>query len=229
MSKDEDISIGIVGLSEWGVEEGQTGRGLYIDTTRGRIKTLIHHDPELPTTKAIVWVSGASGGLDGPADRMYQLLGEEMAPDVTSIRLDYRHPGDLTESVMDTLAAVSFLTGTGHEDIVLVGHSFGGAVVISAAPFSDDVRGVVALSSQTAGAFNVSNVAPRALLLIHGDEDMVLHHNCSEMIFDWANEPKELLLMPGSGHRLSERAREVQFKVKQWVLEHLKCGIDLGK
>ncbi|GIS65263.1 MAG: hypothetical protein CM1200mP3_15110 [Chloroflexota bacterium] len=50
---------------------------------------------------------------------------------------------------MDTLAVVSFLAGTGHTDIVLVGHSFGGAVVIKGAPFSENVKGVIALSSQT--------------------------------------------------------------------------------
>jgi pimeloyl-ACP methyl ester carboxylesterase len=225
MSEEAEISIGIVGLSEWEVEEGQVGRGLSIKTTRGIVKTLIHHDPQEPTSKAVVWVCGASGGLDGPADYMYKLLGDELSPKITSLRVDYRYPGDLTESVMDTLAAVSFLTGTGHDDILLVGHSFGGAVVISAAPFSEQVKGVIALSSQTAGSHNVGDVSPRPLLLIHGDEDSVLAHSCSEMIYDWAEEPKELVLMPATGHRLTETSRDVRFKVKSWIENHL---IDVG-
>jgi pimeloyl-ACP methyl ester carboxylesterase len=225
MSGDEEISIGIVSLSEWEVEDGQTGKGLSINTTRGRVKTLIHHDSQRPTSKAVLWVCGASGGLDGPADRMYKKLGEELSPEITSLRVDYRYPGDLTESVMDTLSAVSFLSGTGHQDILLVGHSFGGAVVISAAPFSEQVRGVIALSSQTAGASNVADVSPRSLLLIHGEEDVVLAHSCSEMIFEWADQPKELLLMPGTGHRLSETSDDVRFKVKSWIQRHLK---DIG-
>mgnify|MGYP001158541059 FL=1 len=222
MSEEEDISIGIVGLSEWEVEDGQTGRGLSIKTTRGIVKTLIHHDPQAPTSKAVIWVCGASGGLDGPADHMYKSLGEELSPRITSLRVDYRYPGDLTESVMDTLSAVSFLTGTGHDNILLVGHSFGGAVVISAAPFSEQVKGVIALSSQTAGAFNVADVSPKPLLLIHGDEDSVLAHSCSELIFDWAEEPKELVLMPATGHRLTETSSDVKFKVKSWIENHLR-------
>ena len=90
-----------------------------------------------------------------------------MAPGITSLRIDYRDAGELTECVMDTLAGVSFLSGTGHTDILLVGHSFGGAVVIKSAPFSEYVKGVIALSSQTFGATEVSDVSPRPLLLIH--------------------------------------------------------------
>ena len=156
---------------------------------------------------------------------MYKKLGEELSPEITSLRVDYRYPGDLTESVMDTLSAVSFLSGTGHQDILLVGHSFGGAVVISAAPFSEHVTGVIALSSQTAGASNVADVSPRSLLLIHGKEDAVLAHSCSEMIFEWADQPKELLLMPDTGHRLAETSDDVRFKVKSWIERHLK---DIG-
>ena len=59
--------------------------------------------------------------MDGPADYMYKLLGDELSPKITSLRVDYRYPGDLTESVMDKLAAVSFLTGTGHDDIFWLG------------------------------------------------------------------------------------------------------------
>ncbi len=72
---------------------------------------------------------------------------------------------------MDALAGVSFLTGTGHSEIALVGHSFGGAVVISAAPFSESVKAVAALSSQTYGAQGAARVSPRPLLLAHGAAD----------------------------------------------------------
>ena len=92
------------------------------------------------------------GGLDGPADRIYATLSDELLTDgITSLRVDYRQPRVLMESVMDTLAGVSFLKGLGYSSVALVGHSFGGAVVITAGPLSDEVTAVVALSSQTYG------------------------------------------------------------------------------
>ncbi len=115
---------------------------------------------------------------------------------MTSLRINYRQPGDLQESVLDTLAGISFLKGTGHTDIALVGHSFGGAVVIQAAANSPLVKAVLALSSQTYGASGVASVAPRPLLLLHGEEDMRLPSHTSQTIYDWAKGPKDLGLYP---------------------------------
>ena len=179
----DDISIGITGLSEWDVGEDQVGRGLLLVTNRGPIQTIIHHDPTSPTHRGIVWVGGARGGFEGPAGSMYKLLGDGLSPGITSIRLDYRQPNVLVECVMDTLAALSFLSGTGHTDVILVGHSFGGAVVIKAAPYSEVVKGVIALSSQTFGAGDVYQVSPSPILLVHGERDTVLSQESSSKVF----------------------------------------------
>ncbi len=118
---------------------------------------------------ALEW--GARGGLTGPANRIYAGLADELLTDgITSLRVDYRQPRVLMESVMDTLAGVSFLKGLGYRSVALVGHSFGGAVVITAAPISDEVKAVVALSSQTYGAQDARLVSPRPLLLVHGED-----------------------------------------------------------
>ena len=215
---EEHMSISIKGLQEWDIEDPtQLGRGLIIKTTRGDLRTIVHHDPNLPTTKAVIWVGGASGGFDGPANGLYKNLGEKLNPHITSLRLDYRIPNDLIECVMDTLAAVSFLVGTGHQDLILVGHSFGGSVVIKSASFSDQVKSVIALASQTAGATEANLVTPRSLLLIHGDEDIVLSPLCSQTIYDWAEEPKELFLLSGAGHSFRETEQELTEKVEQWI------------
>ena len=217
----DDISIGITGLSEWDVGEDQVGRGLLLVTNRGPIKTIIHHDPTIPTHRGIVWVGGARGGFEGPAGSMYKLLGDGLSPGITSIRLDYRQPNVLVECVMDTLAALSFLSGTGHTDVILVGHSFGGAVVIKAAPYSEVVKGVIALSSQTFGAGDVSQVSPSPILLVHGERDTVLSQESSLKIFEWAEEPKELRLIPENGHGLQESAQEIRQLVSEWLVQHL--------
>ena len=217
----DDISIGITGLSEWDVGEDQVGRGLLLVTNRGPIQTIIHHDPTSPTHRGIVWVGGARGGFEGPAGSMYKLLGDGLSPGITSIRLDYRQPNVLVECVMDTLAALSFLSGTGHTDVILVGHSFGGAVVIKAAPYSEVVKGVIALSSQTFGAGDVSQVSPSPILLVHGERDTVLSQESSLKIFEWAEEPKELHLIPENGHGLQESAQEIRQLVSEWLVQHL--------
>ena len=136
MQDADDISIGIVGLGEWEIPPDQTGRGLILQTTRGPINTIVHRDPEKPAHRGVIWVGGARGGLDGPAGGLYKDLGKDLAPRITSLRIDYRDAGELAECVMDTLAGVSFLSGTGHTDILLVGHSFGGATSIHSA-YSD--------------------------------------------------------------------------------------------
>ena len=146
----EDLAIHIEDVSRWHPPPGQTGHGVLLHTTRGDIHILVHNsaDPEHRTTKAILYVWGARGGFDGPANGIYGRLAEELKDEITSIRIDYRLPNVMTECVLDTMAGLSFLSATGHTDVALVGHSFGGAVVIAAAPFSPMVKAVAALSSR---------------------------------------------------------------------------------
>ena len=122
---------------------------------------------------------------------------------------------------MDALLGVSFLTGTGHTEIALVGHSFGGAVVIAAAPYSDDVKAVAALSSQTFGARRADRVSPRPLLLAHGASDTRLPPYCSEQIYSWAKQPKELILYPDAEHGLMECAAELRATLAHWLETNL--------
>ena len=216
----DDLSIEVLGTEQWQPPEGQPGQGRLLNTTRGDIEAIIHQDSDSTVrSKAILWVSGASGGFNGPGDGVYRVLAEELKPQMTSLRINYRHPGDLQESVLDTLAGIEFLEGTGHTNIVLVGHSFGGAVVISAAPNSPSVKAVVALSSQTFGANNAADVSPRPLLLVHGEEDMQLPPHLSQKIYDWAKEPKELVLYPDAGHSLRERKDELHDLLRDWIIE----------
>ena len=224
-----EMSIRIVGVSPWDAPEGESGRGVVLRTTRGDIRGILHHDPRGgeggragKTSRAVVWVWGARGGFAGPADGLYRDLAEDLKDEITSLRLDYRQPNVLHECVMDTLAGVSFLTGTGHDEIALVGHSFGGAVVISAAPFSERVKAVAALSSQTYGAQRAALVAPRPLLLAHGGADTRLPPYCSERIHDWAREPKELIIYPDAEHGLTECKDELRATLGDWLKANLR-------
>ena len=222
-----EFSIRIVGVAPWDAPEGESGRGVLLRTTRGDIRAILHHAPPDDgehagkTARAIDWDWGARGGFAGPAGGVYRDLAEELKGEITSLRLDYRQPNVLHECVMDTLAGVSFLTGTGHSEIALVGHSFGGAVVISAAPFSESVKAVAALSSQTYGAQGAARVSPRPLLLAHGGADSRLPPRCSEQICEWAREPKELIIYPDAEHGLAECQDELRVMLRDWLRANL--------
>ena len=220
----EELSIRIEDVSRWTPHEDQSGHGILLHTSRGDIHTIVHNnpDPDYRTNKAIVFVGGARGGFDGPAGGIYGRLAEELKYEVSSIRIDYRLPNVIAECVLDTMAGLSFLSATGHTAVALVGHSFGGAVVIAAAPFSPMVKAVAALSSQTYGASNAGAVSPRPLLLAHGGADTRLPPSCSEQIYEWANDPKEIVIYPGAEHGLAECEDELHDLLKVWLVDRLR-------
>ena len=220
----DDLTIRIEDVSRWTPHEEQPGHGVLLHTTRGDIHTIVHNnpDPEYRTTKAIVFVWGARGGFDGPAGGIYARLAEELKYVATSIRIDYRLPNVLAECVLDTMAGLSFLQATGHSEVALVGHSFGGAVVITAGSLSPMVKAVAALSSQTYGASNADAVSPRPLLLAHGGADTRLPPSCSEQIYEWAREPKDLVVFPGAEHGLMECRDELDALLKEWLQHNLE-------
>src|SRR5438270_13190766 len=139
----------------------------------------------------------------------------------TSLRLHYRHPGVYVASVLDVRAGLAFLKGRGCSRVVLMGHSFGGAVVIAAGTLTDQVVAVVALSPQTYGAQGAVYVAPRPLLLVHGLADTRLPPSCARQIYQWAEEPKELVFYPGAGHGLRECKGELHALLYRWIPEKL--------
>jgi alpha/beta superfamily hydrolase len=171
----------------------------------------------------IIWLSGALGGFDGPSFGIYTILSHELVDErISSLRLNYRLPGDFDECVLDVLIAVNFLNKQGVTSVALVGHSFGGAVGIQAGTMSQHVKAVVGLSSQTYGARQVDELSPRPLLLIHGSRDRNLPAICSQHIYDWAREPKELVIYQGSGHFLRECREELHALLKDWLVDKLK-------
>ena len=220
-SGNTEVGIRLDAVDGWQPPEGQHGRGVLLRTDRGDIEAILHQDTGSRTKKAIVWVWGVRGGFDGPAAGIYGVLAEELKSEITSLRINYRNPIDLGESVLDTLAGILYLGSTGHTNVALVGHSFGGAVVISAAPLSPLVTAVVALSSQTLGAANVADVAPRPLLLVHGGADDHLPPKCSETIYEWAREPKELVIYPGARHGLRKCKDELHGLLRTWLSDKL--------
>lgn len=170
-------------------------------------------------TGAALMVGGASGGLDGPADGVYGRLAAALqGRGVSTVRLHYRQPGEFEECLLDALGGLSFLKGVGAERVVIVGHSFGGAVAIRAATLAPVVAGVVAMSSQLYGTDEIAEIAPRPLLLVHGLEDQVLEATASEILYERAAEPKEIVRFDGAGHSLFQVKDELFDLLSEWIV-----------
>ena len=112
----------------------------------------------------------------------------------------------------------------GYSKIALVGHSFSGAVVITTGPLRESIVTVVALASQTYGARTARELSPKSLLLIHGTKDERLDVYCSEQIYSWAKQPKELLILEGSSHSLREDLETVVTKIENWISVMIKTA-----
>lgn len=165
--------------------------------------------------------SGCSAQAADSAGRraggIYDRLGERLrARGVASLEVDYRRPGRLAPCVADLLAGADWLTAEGKRRLVFVGHSFGGAVVISAGVQRAQVVGAAALSSQTAGTDSVSALSPRPTLFIHREADEILPARCSRDLYARAREPKQLILYPGCRHGLDQCRDQLDADLMVW-------------
>ncbi len=212
-------------LSLRGAERGAAGGDtddLWLLTDAGKIECRLH---PAAGDAAVLWVFGAGGGLGGPAGGVYARLGQRLRRrGVASLELAYRHPGRLRDCVADVLTGIAWLGSEAKRRVVLVGHSFGGAVVITAGAATDRVIAVAALSSQSQGTGAVAMLSPRPLMVIHGTADEILPAACSRDIFERAHEPKQLILYPGCRHGLDQCREALDRDLLNWLERVLAAG-----
>ncbi len=221
---EDDLQLSILGVR---TRDGETAGeiGVELDTTRGTIEAQFR--PCEGQSGCAIFMGGGSGGAGGPANSVYLRLSRELVGrGVSSLRVQWRDPGNFEECVMDALAACSFLRGIGAERAVLAGHSFGGAVAVRAGGLGTLVSAVVGLSSQRSGTHEVGALG-KPLLLVHGSEDSVLLAAASEDIFQRAREPKRLVILEGGGHGLQECADEVYELLFDFIAE--QAGETVGQ
>jgi pimeloyl-ACP methyl ester carboxylesterase len=198
-----------------------------VDTERGEIVCRYYSsNTRRSASVAVVYVTGVGGGWGTPAIGLYPRLCCSLAKiGIDGLHVRYRHPTDLFESVFDTLAGVAFLKEERRTKAIgLVGHSFGGAVVIQAAvQASDIVSTIVTLATQSYGAAHeVSKLKQgTSALMIHGSDDKVLPAYCSEQVYQKAHEPKQIVLCKGACHGLDEVSEEVYELVYDWLVNSL--------
>lgn len=202
--------------------------------------------PGMPT---ILFFHGNGGEISGRAARMafYQEQG------FGALFLSYRGFGASTGSVSepgfitDALTAYDVLVkdGTSPQKIAVVGESLGtgvavqlaaqrpvGAVALEA-PFTAAVDVAAGLywylpvrwlmKDQYLSRDHITNVRV-PLLIQHGDADRVIPVDQGRRLYEMANEPKELVILPGQGHDAIGSpdvwAREVQFFRRHMGLQH---------
>lgn len=200
-----------------------TLRHLEVFTLRGLLTVIWHGDVDAPAV--VVLGGGAMGGLLGPADGLYQWLGDELAgagSGVGVLRVGWRRPNDLDLCTLDLLAAADLAARAGAARFVTGGHSFGGAIAVRAAiAMGGSARGVVTFATQSAGCEEAGGLlAP--LLALHGDRDELLPPMCSEVVCHLAGGPTELVMCEGAGHLLTEAGDLLRDRVPGWIRERLE-------
>ncbi len=215
--REDDLVINFKGISAEPREDGAID--VVMETNRGDTPAILH---PCEGQDGVVMFIGGGSDLKGPAGGVYERLSKELTEKgVTSMRVGQRQPDVFVECVGDALAAISFLKGIGAARIALIGHSSNGAVAIKSANFSTLVTSVASLAGQTFGAQDVSEIAPRNLLVIHGKSDQVLPYSDAQRIYDWAKEPKELIIYDKAGHSLNEIKEELYDKLVEWVIDQV--------
>ncbi|MDA0269961.1 MAG: alpha/beta hydrolase [Chloroflexi bacterium] len=218
----EDVTLSIKGVRARQSPDAEGEVEVELDTTRGNI-TLDMTVAE-GSTGVAVFLGGAGGGSTGPAEGIYVRVGHMLVPrGISSVRVRYREAGEWEECLADALAACSFLKGIGAQQVVMVGHSFGGAVAIKAGEMSAMATAVCSMSTQRFGTFEVEQLG-KPLLLIHGSRDEVLDKAASEDVFERAVDPKRLVILPGGTHSLREHTDEVYDLLMDFVTANITKG-----
>jgi len=198
------------------VEIAPDFRHLEIYTMRGLV-TLLWHGP-VDATDVLVTCGGGMGSLLGPAEGLYHDLGVTLAArGIGTVRVGYRKPNDLPRCVHDVAAAADLAGRRGARRFVVMGHSFGGAVAIQVgAVLGTHCAGVVTLSTQSAGCEVAAELGDTPLLLLHGTSDEILPPETSAVVQMLAGHG-EVVLLPGSGHLLTEAAGELRERLDEWI------------
>jgi alpha/beta superfamily hydrolase len=218
--RDLVADLGVLARQSVLVEPGFEHHELF---TMSGLLTVLWHGP--PDAEAVlVACGGAMGGLLGPADGLYQDLGNDLAADgIGTLRVGYRSPGELAQCTLDVAAALQLAERNGAVRAVTMGHSFGGAVAVRVgAALPEIVRGVVGLATQSAGCEVAGGLAGRPLLLVHGDADELLPPECSLVVRELAGGG-DVVVVPGGGHLLREAGDLLRERLPEWVREQLRA------
>jgi pimeloyl-ACP methyl ester carboxylesterase len=215
----------LAALDAIGVQDVEITPGLAhleVFTLHGLL-TLLWHGPR-DAESVVLMGGGAMGGLLGPADGLYQDLGAQFAErGIGTIRMSYRRPNDLERCTHDMVAAADLASRAGARRFVTVGHSFGGAIAVRAGiMLHAHCAGVVTLATQSAGCEVAGALDTTPLLLFHGDRDELLPVAASEAVNALAGGHGELVVLPGTGHLMTQAGDILREHLLDWIPERVE-------
>lgn len=204
--------------AETSITDSMRHREVY--TSRGLLSVLWHEPTPPAETRpaAIVLCGGAMGGLLGPGNGLYQWFGEHWSErGVRVLRVSYREPNNLDLCAHDLACGVEWARDAGATRVVVMGHSFGGAVAIRAAVvMTGSVVGVVTFATQSAGCEVAGALDGRPLLLFHGDRDEILPAEASLMVQSIAGYG-DVEILPADGHLLAKSDDVIVDRLDAWL------------
>jgi alpha-beta hydrolase superfamily lysophospholipase len=153
------------------------------------------------------WVTDLNAALDAvvpAADAPVALVGSS-AGGAAAIAVAAERDDVAAVATLASPAAFEGLTA----DPATTAHHFRNLGIIRDPAFPPDVDSWAAEFATLAPISFIGGIAPRPLLICHGDADTVVPYEHSEMLFEKAGEPKELVRIPGGGHQLRHDARAV--------------------
>lgn len=171
-----------------------------------------------------VFVTGIDGGyLEPVEDETNGIYGRvadwAIMRGTESIFVKYRYPGNLEESVEDALSGAAYLKQRGATQFVVMGWSFGGAVMIHTSIALENVLLSVGFSPQAQYTESVVEFSNQKLLLFHSYDDENVPYDASPDILSRAPEGIEKLLVSlnGASHNLRGTQAEIDPVVFEWI------------
>lgn len=188
-----------------------------IQTKRGPIS--MHYYPAKNASTGLVVVGGIGTGFDSPAAGLCERLGIGLTTSgVSTVHLSFRQIDPFKDTVHDVRAAIMWLNQLGLKKVIVIGHSLGGASVISAASYEPAVIGAAALCSQPYGASRVNTMTDRQLLVGAGLFDVVEPPCWSSSIYREARCGKQLHYYPAI-HTLDGSSDAVYNDLHNWIID----------
>ncbi|MDQ5964834.1 MAG: hypothetical protein QG625_989 [Cyanobacteriota bacterium erpe_2018_sw_39hr_WHONDRS-SW48-000098_B_bin.30] len=188
-----------------------------IQTKRGPIS--MHYYPGKDASTGLVVVGGIGTGFDSPAAGLYERLGNDLtASGVSTVHLCFRQIDPFPDTVHDVRAAVKWLNQLGLKKVIAIGHSLGGASVISAASYEPSVIGIATLCSQPYGANRVHTMTDKRLFIGAGLFDVVEPPCWSSSIYREARCDKQLHYYPAI-HTLDSSGDAVYKDLNKWIID----------
>lgn len=165
-------------------------------------------------------LAAALDSLDGALDPLARVLIGSSAGGAVAIRVASRRPDVAAVATLATPAGFEALPGP--EAAIA---RFRNSGIIHDPGYPPDVGGWWDDLQKAGPERFVARVAPRPLLIVHGDSDDVVPYQHAERLFASAAEPKELIRIPGGGHQLRRDPRALA-AVLDWA-DHLPTTLSV--